>query len=152
MTHLTAWFCAGLLNRTLVKHAGNVCESCYYLTTDCSPHLPAGQHLYCGLRRRLPRDHPGSSLCFHLHLFWHHPQRSAHIHPLQQVLRLLLETQVQSVHSLPEESREGEICQEDTEKGKPLLWKPPVSLTLISYVTFYKEMICLTVKVCKPTM
>lgn len=112
-----------------VRH---VCPS--PLTALLAP--PAGQHLHCGLRRRLPRDHTGSSLRFHLHRFRNHPQRSANIHPLQQVLRLLLQAQVQSVHRLHEESREGQICQEDHKKGRPLLWKPPLSRTLISSVTF----------------
>lgn len=91
----------GPLNRTLSEP---VC---------CSPPSPAGQHLHCGLRRRLPGDHPRSSLRFHLHRVWNHPQRSAHIHPLQQVLRLLLQTQVQPIHSLDEEAREVQNRQQE---------------------------------------
>uniref|UniRef100_A0AAX7SK45 BTB domain-containing protein n=1 Tax=Astatotilapia calliptera TaxID=8154 RepID=A0AAX7SK45_ASTCA len=89
------------------------------------------QHLHCGLRRRLSRDHARPYFCLHLHCFWNHPQWPAHIYPLQQVLRLLLQTQVQPVHRLPEEPREGEIWQEDGENPGTLLWKPPMSCTLI---------------------
>lgn len=110
---------------------------------------PAGQHLHSGLWRRLPRNHSGSSLRFHLHRFWNHPERSAHIHPLQQVLRLLLQAQVQPVHSLPEETREGQVCQEDRKKAQPPLWRPPLTCTLISSATFQKKVTCFTAELCK---
>lgn len=84
---------------------------------------PPGQHLHCGLWRRLSRDHPGPCFCFHLHRLWDHPEWPAHIHPLQQVFRLLLQTQVQSVHSCPDKTREDPIRQEDHSKAQPLLWK-----------------------------
>lgn len=113
------------------------CQTCF--STDFSPGFPAGQHLHRGLRRRLPRDHPGSSLRLHLHRFRHHPQRSAHLHPLQQVLGLLLQTQVQPVHRLPEETREGQIRQSDVKQAQPLLWEQPSSHTLKSSVEEQQE-------------
>lgn len=117
----------------------------FSISTDRFPVFAAGQHLHCGLRRRLSRDHARPYFCLHLHCFWNHPQWPAHIYPLQQVLRLLLQTQVQPVHRLPEEPREGEIWQEDGENPGTLLWKPPMSCTLI-VSSLQNKLICFTVK------
>ena len=89
----------------------------------------AGQHLHRRLRRRLPGDSAGPDLRLRLHLLRDHPQRFAHLHPLQQVLRLLLQAQVQPVHGLAEETREGPLCQEDHQQARPLLRKPPLMFT-----------------------
>lgn len=93
------------------------CASCFWFPLPSALFSPAGEHLHRGLWGRVPRDHTGSSVRLRLHRFWNHPQWPADLHPLQQVLRLLLQTQVQSVHRLPEETRDGEVCNEDSEKA-----------------------------------
>lgn len=55
---------------------------------------PSGEHLYCGLRRHVSRDHPGPAVRFRLHLLWDHSEWHAHLHPVQQVLRLLHQAEV----------------------------------------------------------
>ena len=57
-----------------------------------------GEHLHCGLWRHVPRDSPGPAFCLPLHRFRDHPQRDAHFHPLQQILRLLQQAQGLRVH------------------------------------------------------
>lgn len=59
---------------------------------------PPGEHLHRGLWRHVSRDHPRASLCFLLYFLWNHTERTAHLHPLQQVLRLLRQAQVPGVH------------------------------------------------------
>lgn len=51
-------------------------------------------------------------LCFWLHLVWHHPERHAHLCPLQQVFRLLRQTEVKRVHSSDQGTRKSALHQE----------------------------------------
>lgn len=73
---------------------------------------PPGEYFHSGLRRHVPRDQPGPHLRLRLHLLRRHPQRHAHLHPLQQVLRLLHQAQVPRVHCRHQSPREGAVCQE----------------------------------------
>lgn len=55
--------------------------------------FPTGEHLYCGLWRCRPYLLSRPLCGIWLHLFWHHPQWHAHLHSVQQVFRLLRQTE-----------------------------------------------------------
>lgn len=60
---------------------------------------PTGEHLNCGLRWRGAHLLPWPLCGIWLHLFWHHPQWHAHLHSIQQVFRLLRQTEGAGIHS-----------------------------------------------------
>lgn len=67
------------------------------MCTDSSH--PTGEHLYCGLRRCRAYLLPWPLRGFRLHLLWHHPQRHAHLHPVQQIFWLLRQVKGAGVQS-----------------------------------------------------
>ncbi|XP_037835289.1 uncharacterized protein kcnv2a isoform X3 [Kryptolebias marmoratus] len=80
-----------------------------------------GEHFHRGVRRHAARDQPGPHLRLRLHLLRCHPQRHAHLHPLQQVLRLLRQAQVPRVRHGEQGAREGALHQEGRQEVRRLL-------------------------------
>lgn len=98
--------------------------SLYFFSADkLCVGLPPGQHLYSGLWRYVSRNSPWAPVCFPLHCFWDNPEWHAHLHPLQQILRLLQQAEGLRVHSSQEGKREGGFHTESHEENIWVLWR-----------------------------
>lgn len=65
-------------------------HTCLYASSNkLNVGLPVGQHLHSGIWRHVSRNSPWPPVRFPLHRVWNNPERHAHLHSLQQILRLL---------------------------------------------------------------
>lgn len=110
---------------------------CFFSANKLNVGLPVGQHLYSGIRRHVSRNSPWPPICFPLHCVWNNPERHAHLHSLQQILRLLQQAEGLRVHGSQERKREGGLHTESHEETIWMLWRrcnPPSITALIQFV------------------
>lgn len=101
--------------------------------------LSVGQHFYSGVRRHVSRNPPWPLVCFPLHCIWNHPEWHAHLHPLQQILRLLQQAEGLRVHCSQERKGEGGLHTESHEENIWMLWRryPPAFVTALIHLMLW---------------
>lgn len=90
---------------------------CFFSANKLNVGLPVGQHLYSRIWRHVSRNSPRPPVCFPLHCVWNNPEWHAHLHSLQQILRLLQQAEGLRVHGSQERKGEGGLHTESHEEN-----------------------------------
>lgn len=115
-------------------------HTCLYASSNkLDVGLPVGQHLHSGIRRHVSRNSPWPPVCFPLHRVWNNPEWHAHLHSLQQILRLLQQAEGLRVHSSQERKGKGGVYTESHKEIVRMLWRTcntPFVTPLIRFVAW----------------